>query len=59
MIWNGNIARKIRNGVILGQGLQQVKGFKYVGCEISYEKRKDMQLKLARFALNTGNFKHF
>jgi hypothetical protein len=39
--------------------LQQVKDFKYVGCEISYEKRKDLQHKLAKFALDTGNFKNF
>jgi hypothetical protein len=39
--------------------LQQVKDFKYVGFEISYEKRKDMQDKQTKFALNIGNFNHF
>jgi hypothetical protein len=39
--------------------LQQVKDFKYVGCEISYKKRKNMQHKLATCVPNTGNFNHF
>ena len=39
--------------------LQQVKDFKCVGCEISYDKGKDVQHKIAKFALDAGNFKHF
>jgi hypothetical protein len=29
--------------------LQQVRNFKYLGCEISYENEKDIQQKLAKF----------
>jgi hypothetical protein len=34
--------------------LQQVKDFKYVGCEIFYEKRKDMQYKQKNLPSTVG-----
>ena len=34
--------------------LQQVKNFKYLSCEISYETEKDIQQKLAKFSQILG-----
>jgi hypothetical protein len=34
--------------------LQQVRNFKYLGCEISYENEKDIQQKLTKFAQILG-----
>ena len=40
--------------------LQQVKNFKYLGCEISCGNEKDIQQKPAQFCSNAGNSKqHF
>jgi hypothetical protein len=38
--------------------LQQVKNFKYLGCEISYENEKYIQQKLAKFAQTVGILKN-
>jgi hypothetical protein len=39
----------VRSEIIVGNKcLQQVKIFKYLGCEISYENEKDFQQKLAK-----------
>jgi len=34
--------------------LQQVRNFKYLGCEIFYENEKDIQQKVAKFAQILG-----
>jgi hypothetical protein len=40
----------VRSETIVGNKcLQQVKNFKYLGCEISYENGKDIQQRIAKF----------
>jgi hypothetical protein len=40
--------------VVDNKFLYQVTNFIYVGCEISYKNEKDIQQKLAKFALKMG-----
>jgi hypothetical protein len=51
----------VRCTIIVGSKcLQQVMNFKYLGCEISFENKKDSQQKLSKICSNSGNFKqHF
>ena len=46
-----------RCAIIVGsKWLRQVMNFKYLGCEISYENKKDSQQKLSKFCSNARNF---
>jgi hypothetical protein len=40
--------------IVENKCLQQVKNFKYFGCEIWYKNKKGIQQKLAAFAQNMG-----
>jgi hypothetical protein len=50
---------QVRSKIIVdNKCLQQVKNFKYLGCEISYEDGKDIQQKLAKFVQMLGILKY-
>ena len=55
MIFSGQDPVRIKV-IVDNKCLQQVKNFKYFGCEISYEDGKDIQQKLAKFAEMLGIF---